>query len=224
VILLGMLIVGAIFLVVGWAVTTEMLQHRAWRRRVASGDTDIIAALIEEALATWRRARPPRGIPPGTWAGIQSAQLIAVEPDSATLTASAEGEFRTEGGQRVQVASPLDDAIAIAAKLLDMMLYDVPNLRLGTVRVDVYTTFASPDGTLTQRPILTVTADRAVAEGLAWDALTPAELLGRFDAHYIRDPAGRAIPIELPPVAGAPPRPAAEAAAEAAPRAEHPTE
>ncbi len=219
-ILLGMLIVGTIFLVVGWAVTTEMLQHRAWRRRVASGDTDIIGALIEEALTTWRRARPPRGISPGVWAGIQSAQLVAVEPDGATLSASAEGEFRTEGGQRVPVTTPLDEAIAIAARLLDMMLYDVPNLRLGTVRIDVYTTFSDTGGNLAQRPILTVTADRAIAEEIAWDALTPAEILGRFEAHYVRDPAGRAVPIELPPITGNPPRPAEEAAAEFAARRE----
>ncbi|WP_322796939.1 hypothetical protein [Tepidiforma sp.] len=203
---IGIIVVAAIFLVVGWAVTTEMLQQRAWRRRVASGDLAIIAALIEEALATWRRARPPRGIPPSTWAGIQSAQLVAVEADSATLSASAEGEFATVEGRRVQVTSALDAAIAIAAKLLDMMLYDVPNLRLGTVRVDVYTTFTSPDGTPDQRPILTVTADRAVAEDLPWDALTPAEILGRFEAHYEPDPAGRPVPIELPPVSGTLPR------------------
>ena len=39
-----------------------------------------------------------------------------------------------------------------------MMLYDVPNLRLGYVRVDVYSTFTGPDGTPVQRPILTATA------------------------------------------------------------------
>jgi hypothetical protein len=209
-----MIIVTTIFVVFGWVVTTEMLQHRAWRRRVASGDIDIIAALIEEALTAWRRARPPAGISPGTWAGIQSAQLLAVEPDGATLSASADGEFRTEAGKRVQVISPLDEAIAVAAKLLDLMLYDVPNLRLGTVRVDVYTTFSDPDGTLVQRPILTATADRAVAEDLQWDALTAAEILGRFEATYVRDPAGRPIAIDLPAIPGQTPRPTAEAAAE----------
>lgn len=223
-IVLGMTIVAATFLVVGWAVTTEMLQHRMWRRRVASGDTDIIAALIQQALASWRRARPPRNIAPATWAGIQTAELIAVEPDGATLSATAEGEFRTEAGQRVQVTSPLDEAIAIAAKLLDMMLYDVPNLRLSSVRIDVYTTFSEPDGTLTQRPILTTTADRAIADDLAWDALTPAELLGRFQSHYIRDPASRAVPVDLPPVPGKPPRPTPESAAEFAANCGRPTE
>lgn len=212
-IILGMIVVGAIFLIVGWAVATEMFQHRAWRQRVASGDVDIIAALIEESLGTWRRGRPPRGTPANLWAGIQGAQLIAIEVEGATLSTSAEGEFRTEGGQRVQVASALDEGIAIAAKLLDMILYDVPNLRLGYARVDVYSTFTGETGPV-QRPILSVTADRATADEMTWEALTPEEIVGRFDSVYERGPAGQPLPIELPPVHGAPPRPTAEAAAE----------
>ena len=44
-ILVGLLLFAVVFLGVGWAVSTEMFQHRAWRRRVESGDTDIVAAL-----------------------------------------------------------------------------------------------------------------------------------------------------------------------------------
>src|SRR6185437_14936424 len=109
--------------------SSEMLQHRAWRHRVESGDVDIVGALIEEALATWRRARPPKGTPSQLWAGVQGAQLVAVTTDSATLSGSAEPEFRTEGTTRVQVSSALDEAIALAARLIDMVMYDVPNLR-----------------------------------------------------------------------------------------------
>jgi hypothetical protein len=213
VILLGMVVVGAIFLVFGWAVSTEMFQHRAWRKRVASGDVDIIAALLEESLGTWRRGRPPRGTPANLWAGIQGAQLIAVEVDGATLSTSAEGEFRTEGGQRVQVASALDEGVAIAAKLLDMILYDVPNLRLGYARVDVYSTFTGDQGA-DQRPILSVVADRATADDMQWEALTPEEIIGRFEATFERGPGGQPMPIALAPVQGTPPRPAEEAAAE----------
>ncbi|MGE5595506.1 MAG: hypothetical protein ACM3S1_05660 [Hyphomicrobiales bacterium] len=201
-IVLGSLIVLAIFLVTGWAVATEMFQHRAWRRRVEEGDVGIVAALIEEALNTWRRGRPPRGTPANLWAGVQAAQLVAVTHDTATLSAAAEGEFRTEGGRRVQVASALDEAIALAAKLCDMMLYDVPNLRLGAVRVDVYSTFTGSDGTPVQKPILTTTADRAVADDLAWEALTPEEILGRFETHFERAPNGQPVPVGLPPVEG----------------------
>jgi len=215
-----MIVTLTIFLVVGWAVSAEMFQHRSWRKRVESGDVDIVAALIEEALATWRKGRPPRGTPSSLWAGVQEAQLIAVEQHGATVSSSAEAEFRTEGGQRVQVASALDSGIALASKLLDMILYDVPNLRLGYVRADIYSTFAGVDGTPEQRPIITVTADRATADSLDWEALTAEEVLGRFGATYERAAAGQPVPIELPPLEGQPPRPTEEAAAEFAARQE----
>lgn len=207
-IVVGSIIVLAIFVVTGWAIFTEMFQQRHWRRRVAEGDVGIVAALIQEALNSWRRARPPKGVPAHLWAGIQGAELVAVTKDSATVSASAEGEFRTEGGARVQVTSALDEAIALAARLVDMMLYDVPNLRLGSVRVDIYSTFTGSDGSPVQRPILTTTADRAVADTLTWEALTPEEVLARFETRFDRSPSGQAQPIELDPVEGELPAPA----------------
>ncbi|MGH2631791.1 MAG: hypothetical protein ACRDG3_00145 [Tepidiformaceae bacterium] len=212
-IIFGSIITLAIFLFVGWAVSAEMFQHRAWRRRVEEGDVDIIAALIEEVLAAWGRARPPKGLAANVWAGVQGAQLVAVTDDSATLSTSAEGEFRSEGSARLQVSSALDEGMAIAAKLADMMMYDVPNLRLGLVRIDVYSTFSGPEGTPVQRPILTTTVDRGVADGLTWDALTPEEVLGRFETQFDRGATGQPVPIELPPLEGSPPRPIEEAAA-----------
>jgi hypothetical protein len=201
----GTVIVLAIFLFVGWAVSTEMFQHRAWRKRVESGDVDIVGALIQEAMGSWRRARPPKELPSGLWAGVQGAQLVAVTADSATVSTSADAEFQTEGGRRVQVASSLEQAIAVAARLIDMMLYDVPNLRLSVVRVDVYSTFTESDGQAVQKPILSATAERAVADDLTWEALTPAEILSRFDATYERTAGGQAVPIELAPVEGTAP-------------------
>lgn len=204
-IVVGSIIVLALFLVTGWAVATEMFQQRAWRRRVESGDPRIVAALIEEAMGNWRRTRPPRGLPAALWAGVQGAQLVAVTDDSASLSASAEAEFRTEEGQRVQVSSALEEAMALATRIVDMVLYDVPNLRLGTVRVDVYTTFTTEGSAPVQRPILTTTAGRREADALAWETMTPAEILGRFQTNYIRTPSGQAAPIDLPPVDGEPP-------------------
>jgi hypothetical protein len=218
VIVVGSIVVLGIFLFVGWTVSSEMFQHRAWRRRVDAGDVDIVAALIEEALTAWRRGRPPRGVPANLWAGVQGAQLLAVTEDGATLSTSAEGEFRSEDGRRVQVSPALDEAIELASRLLDMMLYDVPNLRLGFVRVDVYSTFTGADGTPVQQPILTTTAERAVADDLTWEALTPAEVLGRFETTYERAPSGQGQLIELPPVVGSAPRATEDAAAEFAAR------
>jgi hypothetical protein len=199
----GTVVVLALFLLVGWAVSLEMFQQRAWRRRVESGDLRIIAALIEEAMASWRRARPPKELRAATWAGVQGAQLVALTADGATVSATAEPEFRSEGGQRLQVTEALDEAVAIAARLVDMLLYDVPNLRLAYVRVDVYSSLVE-DGQLVQRPILTTTAARAIAERLAWEEMTPAEILGRFQTRA----SGTGTPlraIDVPAIEGASP-------------------
>jgi hypothetical protein len=207
VIILGSIVVLVIFLGTGWAIATEMFQQRTWRRRVASGDTAILVALIEEALATWRRARPPRGVSSALWAGVQGVQLVAVTEDTATVSTSAEGEFRTEGGSRVQVSTALDEAIALAARVADMMLYDVPNLHLHGVRVDVYSTFAGDAGVPVQRPILTTDATRSVADSLTWEAMTAEEILGRFETRYQRAENGQGLPIDLPPIEGGLPAP-----------------
>jgi hypothetical protein len=201
-IVLGSIVTLAIFLLVGWAVSTEMFQQRAWRQRVAEGDVAVIAALLEEAVAGWRRERQPREIGAAVWAGVNEAQIVAVSADGVTVSSSAEAEFRTEGSARVQVASALDSAITIAAKLADRLLYDVPNLRLGTVRVDIYSTFMESDGQPVQKPILSTTAERGIADDLAWDALMPTEVLGRFQTNYDRGPTGLAQPIRLPPIEG----------------------
>ena len=127
---------------------------------------------------------------------------MAVTAESATVSASAEGEFRTEEGARVQVATALDEAIGLAARLVDMMLYDVPNLRLATVRADIYSTFTGDDGVPAQRPILSTNASRSTADGLDWEALEPAEILGRFEATFARGPGGQGQAIILPPIEG----------------------
>jgi hypothetical protein len=174
-----------------------MFQQRHWRRRVEAGDDAIVEALLNEALAAWRRARPPRDLPTNLWAGVQSAQLVSVGAGSAIVSSSAEGEFRSEAGRRVQVSTALDEAQALATRLVDMLLYDVPNLRLESVRADIYSTFTGSDGTPVQRPILTTTAHRADAEGIAWESMQPAEILGRFETRYERSPSGQAMPIDL---------------------------
>jgi hypothetical protein len=206
-IVIGSVVTLALFLFVGWAVSTEMFQQRSWRRRVDAGDAALVAALVEEAMGVWRRGRPPRNVASSLWAGVQGAQLLAVTEDSATLSSAADGEFRTEGGKRVQLSSALDEAVALAAKLIDMMMYDVPNLRLGSVRVDVYSTFTETGGLPVQRPILSTTATRAIADGLTWEAMTAAEILGRFETIYRRSESGQGLAVDLAPVEGSLPEP-----------------
>ena len=47
-IVIGSIATLAIFLFVGWAVSTEMFQQRAWRKRVESGD--VADELIREEM------------------------------------------------------------------------------------------------------------------------------------------------------------------------------
>ena len=145
-IIAGVVLGLAFFLFVGWIISTEMFQQRSWRRRVASGDHEIVEALVLEAMASWSRARPARDTPASLWAGVQRAELAAANAELAVVQSSAEGEFRTVEGRREQVSSALEEAFALAARLVGMMLYDVPNLSLGSVRVDVYSTFTADGG------------------------------------------------------------------------------
>lgn len=200
--IVGSVVILGIFLLVGWLVSVEMFQQRVWRRRVEHGDTAIIAALMEEAMTGWRRARAPKGIEPSIWAGVQGAQLAAVTVDSATITTATEPHFRMEQGTRREVASALDQGMAVAARIVEMVLYDVPSLRLYEARVDVYTTFVEAGGKPVQRPILMVVADRPTAEELSWSTLRPEEIISRFEARYDRGSGNEALPIQLPPIEG----------------------
>ena len=214
-IVIGMVIVLAIFVFVGWAVSTEMFQQRTWRRRAEEGDPDIIGALINDALGRWRRGRPPKGVPANRWASIQQAEVVAVGPGIATLSTSLVLEYQTVEGRRIPTARPLDEAIEAAALLLDLILFDVPNLRLPRVRVDLYSDFPAEAGGTVQEPILSSTASRAVADELFSESLQAVEVLRRFDTIYHPSEGSELHPIVLPPAEGSRPRPAEEAARDA---------
>ncbi|MCA9822809.1 MAG: hypothetical protein KC470_09395 [Dehalococcoidia bacterium] len=214
-IVIGIVFTLAIFVFVGWAVSSEMFQQRQWRRRAAEGDPDIIGALISDSLNRWRRSRPPKTMPPNRWSAIQQAEVVAVAPDIATLSTSLVLEYQTVAGRRVPTTYPIAEAQEVAAALLDLILFDVPNLRLGSVRVDVYAGFAAEDGGTTQRPILSSTASRAVADAIFSDELNAVEVLRRFDTLYHPSEGYELHAIELPPVEGERPRPAAIAAQDA---------
>jgi hypothetical protein len=87
----------------------------------------------------------------------------------------------------------------VAAKLCELVMFDIPNLRLAEVRVDVYSTFRTETGAPEQRCILTTIADRAEADDLDWDALRPAEIINRFESRYHLNEHGIAEPIDPGP-------------------------
>ena len=97
---------------------TEMFQHRAWRQRVESGDVDIVRGADRRGVGDLA-ARPAAAGHPGRTSGqaYRAPNWWPSQRTRATLSTSAEGEFRTEGGRRVSGLSALDEAIAVAAKL-----------------------------------------------------------------------------------------------------------
>lgn len=193
---LGLVIFG---LILTYIIFQETRAHAYWRGLVRKGDVSAIRALLEAEIERWRTARVPKGTPPTLWHGVQTVDLVAVGPDAAHLTCSAEGEYRIVGGQSQELTSPLDAGMRLAAKLCELVMYDIPNLRLGLVRVDVYSTFRTPAGAPEQRCILTTVADRAEADDLDWDALRPEEIIRRFESSFRLNNEGVAEPIDPGP-------------------------
>lgn len=196
----GLVIFG---LILTYIIFQETRAHSYWRGLVAKGDVSAIRALLEQEFERWRTMRVPREVPAALWHGVQTVDLVAVGPDEAHVACSAEGEYRIVGGQPQEVTNPLDSGMRLAAKLCELILYDVPNLRLGAVRVDVYSTFRDEQGAPVQRCILSTVADRAEADDIDWDALRPNEVIGRFESRYRVNEHGIAEPIDPgPPLEG----------------------
>ena len=199
----GVLIIVIIGLLLTYVICQDMRAHAHWRGLVAKGDLNAIRMLLEQELERWRTMRVPKGTPTALWHGVQTVELVAVGADATQVTCAAEGEYRFTGGRPQEITSALDAAMRLAARVAEMILYDVPNLRLSLVRVDVYTTFHNADGVPEQRCILTTVADRATADDLDWEALRPAEIIDRFESRYGVNERGLAEAIDPgPPLEG----------------------
>jgi len=184
----------------------ETRAHSYWRGLVSKGDVRAIRALLDQEIERWRTARVPKGAPPTLWHAVQTVDLVAVGPAAAHLSCSAEGEYRIIAGQSQEVTSPIDAAMRLAAKVCELILYDIPNIRLHEVRVDVYSTFRDASGAPLQRCILSTIADRGEADDLDWEALRPHEIIGRFESRSNVNAQGVAEPIDAgPPLEGTTP-------------------
>jgi hypothetical protein len=192
----GLIIFG---LILTYIIFQETRAHTYWRGLVAKGDITAIRALLVQEIERWRTMRVPKGTPPGLWHGVQTADLVAVGPDAAQLACTAEGEYRIVGGRSQEIKSPLDTGIELAAKLCELVMFDIPNLRLGLVRVDVYSTFRTETGAPEQRCILTTVADRPEVDDVDWDTLRPNEIINRFESRYHLNEHGVAEPIDPGP-------------------------
>lgn len=192
----GLLAVVLIALVIAYAVIQETRAQRHWRTLVKAGDIDAIRTIVESEVNRWRTERMPRGVLPSVWHGVQTADLVDVGTDYVRVGCSAEGQYAVVGHRREEVSSALREAMKLTVKLADMLLYDIPNVELERVHIDVYTTFRARSGAANQRCILSTVVRRSEAKGLDWEETPPEEIVARFGGRFQVDRRGHAQPID----------------------------
>lgn len=191
----GSALVLLLFLVVGYVVIQGTRIQLAWRQRVEAGDVDAIQALVSEEVNRWKTARMPKGMQPSVWHGVQSAELLEVTPDSFRLSASAEGQYALVSGERREVSSALREGMKLTAQLADMAFYDIPNVMLPYVQIDIYSTFRDEHGS-SQQCIMSTLAGREVAADIDWEDMDVEEVVRTFGGRWKLDNRGNPLPIE----------------------------
>jgi hypothetical protein len=182
-----------------YVIWQETRSHLQWRGLVERGNVWAIRELVTTELNRWRRIRPPTGVPASVWAGVQTLELVSIGENHIQVACGTEAEYRMAAGRRELVTSAIEAAMRLDVRVTEMVLYDIPEVKIDTVRVDVYSTFASPDGSLEQRCILTTEATRQMANEIDWEALSNREIVERFSSRFEVDDRGNAYPIDPGP-------------------------
>jgi hypothetical protein len=186
-----------LFLLFAYVIVQGTRAQLAYRKAIAQGDLDVIREVVEQTLEQWRSMKRPKEVPPNVWRGVQGVELVSLDASHIRVGVSAEGQFRMVEGRWREVSSPLEEAMAVTAKALEMLLYDIPNVRLPWATVDVYTTFLGADGRPERRCILTTTASRQAARSVDWDNWTPAQIVSYLEGRYRLGEDGRPLPVEV---------------------------
>jgi hypothetical protein len=192
----GILIIVLLSLFIAYVIGQEMRAHRHWRKLVAGGDITAIDALVRAEIERWHIQRTPRGIPASLWHGIQTTELQQVGADNVRVSASTEAQYAVVNGAREEISSALQEGKRLTAKLAEMLLYDIPNVRLDTIQIDVYTTFRDPSGRSTQECILSSVFQREEAAEIDWDETTAEQVVAAVGGRYRLNEQGLALPID----------------------------
>ncbi|MHB8376765.1 MAG: hypothetical protein ACYDEB_07385 [Dehalococcoidia bacterium] len=184
-----------VFLIVGFAIIQGTRAQLYWRKLVEQGDVTAIQALVGEEVQRWKTGRAPRGIAPSVWHGVQGAELLDVKPAGVRLSASAEGQYALVSGERREVSTSLKEGMKLTARLAEMALYDIPNVKLAYAQIDIYSTYRDGAGSA-QQCIMSTVCKREVADALDWDDLDAEEIVRAFAGRFRLDDRGNALPID----------------------------
>lgn len=191
----GVVAISIIFIAVGYIVLQGTRAALAWRKAAATGDVEVIRQMLEETISSWRSIKRPKEVAPDVWRGVQSIELVDVAADSARVSCQVESEYRRLEGRWLEVSNPLQGGMAVTARLAEMLLYDVPNLRLASARIDVYTTFRDAEGASDRARIVATNARREIASEIDWEGWTPADIVDAFGGRYRLGERGAALDL-----------------------------
>jgi hypothetical protein len=172
----------------------------AWRTAAAAGDLKVIRELVQDALDGWRSTKRPKTLPADVWRGIQSLQILDIRPDLVRLSCQAESEYKMSEGRSVEIASPLQSGMAITARAMDMLMYDLPHYKPERVQIDVYATFREADRASERACILSTAASREDVAAVDWEEWAPAEIVEALDGRWRMGDLGQPLPIDVDPV------------------------
>lgn len=192
----GILIIVVILLLVAYAIVQETRAQMFWRDLVASGDVAAIRQLIEAEVERWHSARVPKGTPALLWHGIQTVELTDVTAVGVRVSCNAEGEFSLISGHRVETSSPLAEGMKITKKLAEMLLYDIPNVKLDHAQIDVYTSFRDDSGHAEPRCILSTNVKRLAVERIDWEETEPGDFIQLTEGYFAASEDGNLKTIE----------------------------
>lgn len=179
-IVIGLILVLALALLVGFIIVQSAFSHRHWRRVIAEGDQPTLLAAVEEALETFRNMRAVRGTPPADWRGLQSAALVAADRDRCRASVLVEPDIRVIGTERQEVGSAQVVGRRVAVRLAERLLYEIPLAHFEAVQVDVYTQYRSPQGEIQTDCLLTTQLTRAMGNETDWDEQEAAAILATW--------------------------------------------
>jgi hypothetical protein len=172
----------------------------AWRAAAAAGDVKVIRDLVQDSIDSWRSMKRPKTVPSEVWRGIQSLQIVEVRVDLTRVSCQAESEYRMINGQSIEVANPLQTGMAITARSLEMLFYELPHYKPPRVQLDVYTTYREA-GQSARVCILSTSASQEAAATIGWDEWTPSEIVEELEGRCRMDDRGQPLPIEVEPPA-----------------------
>jgi hypothetical protein len=192
----GILIIIVILLFTSYVIIQETRAQMHWRGLVQAGDLDAIRTLVNDEVERWHTERVPRGVSALLWHGVQTVELIDVQPDGVRVSCNAEGESALVEGRRVETSSPLAEGMKTTLKLAEMLLYDIPNVKLDHVQIDVYTSFRDASGRAESRCILSTRVERRHVEHIDWEEIAAADFVSLTDGRFVADDSGSLQGIE----------------------------